>query len=143
MSDLKITAHFAQVLGAPLHNHRWSWSVLRHDNVLFLRTWDCEETTIRGVRHIMVLRLGRYKDKPGHNERYRHLQLLASGKLSGCFLVSCTKKPGGDPDKPRIADFESEWVWATGRIEHYNGNLYIAAPRRVSVADVRPKGLSA
>jgi hypothetical protein len=124
-------------LGAPLVNVRWSWGSIRHDGVIFLRAWQDEVVRLEDARFIRITRhlafAGDLRNR-GYQERLAQIDHIRAG--AKCYVVMC------EPDKERlpervIKDFNSDEVFATGRLREVDGDMFIELLARVAALSVR------
>ena len=85
-----ISAFFAETLGAPLKNARWSWGAVHPDTgAVHFRVWENEVQTVNGIRYARLgtrLKPGRSPNRPGYRERLQHVKLVREGAAARCIL---------------------------------------------------------
>ena len=85
-----ISAFFAETLGAPLKNARWSWGAVHPDTgAVYLRVWEGEVQSVNGMRYARLgtrLKQGRSPGRPGYRERLQHVELIRQGAIAWCIL---------------------------------------------------------
>lgn len=109
---MNISTFFRHVLGAPLHNERWSWGAVHPETgEIFLRCWNDEIEQFNGQQYVQVEWLDWVDTKAGRNERRQHVEAIQSG-VSG-RLVVCY------PDTKvkhirKIDSFDRKWIHQLG-----------------------------
>jgi len=79
-----------KLLGAPLHNARWSWGALGKDEAVFLRVWQDQERKYEGAWFAQVTYGDPLDDEEailGHSERLEHVQRILDGAPS--YMIMC------------------------------------------------------
>lgn len=125
-AQLGINAFFQKVLDAPVANIRWSWGAVdERTRRVFLRVWRVDLQQLDGKEVIRVL--GKSRDqRPGFNERLRHIELLREGYLA--FGVQCDKK---DVDDGGIGSFDRDEILRLGEVIDNDGMVYVEVVERV------------
>ena len=110
-SSIPISRFFAENLGAPFRNTRWSWGAT--DKVrkrLFLRLWsDDRDTALARVR--VLEKYLTHDNRPGLHERRQHLELIRTGQYTAFGVLCDRDRPGGP-----IRDFNSRIVLRLGAL---------------------------
>lgn len=136
---MDITTAF-ELLGAKLHNNRWSWGALRADGTLVLRVWAETVFSIDGKRYVQVL--GRdWKNidersnsgNLGFDERKRHVELLEQG--ARCILIMCQCNDPSTLDGWTIKTFDKRTAFVGGEVIRRDGfkNKYVEGREGVFV----------
>lgn len=136
---MNITTLF-KLLGAPLHNNRWSWGATRPDGTVMLRVWAETVFQIDGARYVQVL--GRDWENVaermesgnlGFGERQRHVELLEGG--AHCILIMCQCVDPKSLDGWSIKTFDSKDVFIGGDVIRRDGvrNQYVEGREGVFV----------
>lgn len=116
--SLGTTAFFAQTLRTPLTNQRWSWGAANDiSRRVFLRLW-LEDAVSHENGHRILIQEPHRSDRPGWQERQRHIALLDKGYIG--FGVVCTKKQDGEG----IADFDDAMLLRLGKRIERDGTVY-------------------
>ncbi len=130
---------FFTMLGAPLHNTRWSWGAVRpEDGVVFLLVWQDRIRPHDGGQFVQVTRHamhGSSPRKPGPREREEHVELVRGG--ARCYLVI---GEAADPTaRPRrLARFNADEVFVAGQVVQLDGDRWVEVLGGLPVADVAP-----
>lgn len=118
-------AGFFKLLGAPLHNTRWSWGAVRpKDGTVFLRVWKDRVEVRNGTRYVEITPPPQrdVRRHPGKSERHRHVDLVRAG--ARCFLIVCAAVDARDTPRT-IGEFEQDVVFPGGRTELREGAWWI------------------
>lgn len=136
-SGMRINAYFRDLLNAPVANARWSWgSVDERTRRVFLRLWRMDIDNLEEHRIIRVLG-HRRTDRPGWNERARHLELIRKGYLA--FAVVCDKDA---PESGVIRGFDHDSLLRLGRVIDRDGMVYMEVVESIPVeAIARPRDM--
>jgi hypothetical protein len=136
-NPMTISRFFADVLGAPLRNTRWSWgSVDDSANRVFLRVWDDETDPFDGVDHILVLRPEGGRPSPGFGERERHLARVLEGGAT-VFGVRCEAVRPVVEGRPRtIKSFDEEVLLRLGPLVRRSDDVYARIDGPIAVSDL-------
>lgn len=120
---MRIGHFFADVLGAPLANLRWSWGAPHEGRShVYLRVWEDQIVDIDGVQQVLVARDRPGYRSPGTPERDAHLDLLRSGVPT--FGVVCTAKNPSSPDNRSIRSFEDSYLLRLGEVSRDGADTY-------------------
>lgn len=119
-AGMRINAFFKEVLNAPVANVRWSWGAVdERSRRVFLRLWRMDIANWEGSQVIRVLG-SRNTNRPGWNERARHLELIRGGYRA--YGVVCDKD---SPEAGVIRDFDRDSLLQLGRVIDKDGMVYL------------------
>ncbi|HUD43162.1 MAG TPA: HNH endonuclease [Dokdonella sp.] len=119
-TGMRINAFFKDVLNAPVANVRWSWGAAdERTRRVFLRLWRMDIANWDGGQVIRVLG-NRNTNRPGWNERARHLELIRDGYQA--YGVVCDKD---SPEAGVIRDFDRDSLLHLGRVVDRDGMVYL------------------
>lgn len=119
-TGMRINAFFKEVLNAPVANVRWSWGAVdERSRRVFLRLWRMDIANWEGSQVIRVLG-SRNTNRPGWNERVRHLELIRGGYRA--YGVVCDKD---SPEAGVIRDFDRDSLLHLGRVIDRDGMAYL------------------
>ena len=120
-----INAFFAETLGAPLKNARWSWGAVHPDTgVVYLRVWEGEIRTVNGIRYARLgtrLKPGRSPSRPGYRERLQHVELVRQGAVVRCILCRENDPP---VNGRRIRSFRRTPIYGL-RVHRFDGEDWL------------------
>lgn len=122
---------FFELLGAPLHNTRWSWGSIRHDGTVFLRVWQDGFRKHEDQRYIRITKHEKFIDDPnnlGYQERIGHVELIRKG--AKCIMVMCEADPDKLPQRI-VKNFNSNEVFLGGKTIQLDGDTWIELGARV------------
>lgn len=129
-----ISSFFANTLGAPLRNTRWSWGAQGRAGEIFLRVWADERNTVRGVDRVQILGRSWGGASAGWAERKRQIKRLREGTQG--FGVECVAKtPRGNGPK-QIAHFDERALLKFGPLIDEDGDIYAPIVGTVAVETV-------
>ena len=136
---MNITRAF-ELLGAKLHNNRWSWGALRADGTLVLRVWAETVFSIAGKKYVQVLgrdwkNIDERSDSGnlGFAERKRHVELLEQG--APCILIMCQCNDPSTLNGWTIKTFDEKTAFVGGEVIRRDGlkNKYVEGREGVFV----------
>lgn len=115
MEPPSITQFFANELGAPLANPRWSWGSWHEaTNRIFLRVWAHDHIEAQDqAQMVRLLREDWTRTSAGYNERARHIESIRSG--AEAFGVVATAAPRG-AGHIRIQSYDSRSLVRLGAL---------------------------
>lgn len=133
---LSISRFFAEQLGAPFRNIRWSWGSLDEKRKrVFLRLWADDRA--RDAPRIRILeKLLAFDPRPGLSERRRHVELIRGAGYSA-FGILCERDGPGRP----IRDYNSKSLLRLGALVDDAEFVHATIIGEASIADldeVRP-----
>ena len=126
-----------ELLGAPLKNYRWSWGSIRSDQVIFLRVWQDETTTIQKKKFYKIA--DNIKNVPlsqlrlGNKERHQHIQLIENG--CQVYMVVCTAKDENVSAR-RIKSCNTDFVFLGGTLYKDAENIWLEIQQQLPVQDL-------
>lgn len=127
-SVMRINVFFKDVLNAPVANARWSWGAVdERTRRVFLRLWRMEIVNLDG-RHAIRALGPLTENRPGLNERVRHLDLIRGGYAA--YAVVCDKE---SQDAGVIRDFDRDTLLRLGQIIDKDGAVYLEVVDSVRV----------
>lgn len=122
---LNMTEFFAEVLRAPLANHRQSWGAVTADeDIVYLRAWTDQVERIEGRECVKVLSDNWRSGPFGYQERQRHLQLIAQG--AACFVVMCEPVSPLDGTSRTVKRCLKDGLYRGGQVIDHEGCLWMA-----------------
>jgi len=125
-------SQFFEMLEAPLVCFRRSWGAYRaEDNVLFLRVWQDECTSIDKKRCVRILNAESTGDSFGRKERREHIQAIETG--TPVYLIMCVAKdPGAVPRS--IHRFNRDELFIGGKVHTLDGNVWLELVGRIKTS---------
>ncbi|GFE79210.1 hypothetical protein GCM10011487_12100 [Steroidobacter agaridevorans] len=122
-----ISTFFNQTLRAPLHNNRWSWGAVHPETgQLFLRVWDDERHSVRGVPCVIVHTDTWKSASTGRPERARHVELMRNGTQA--YGVVCFPDETASRGHRTIRRFETQTLLRfSGVIDRQEGVYAVIA----------------
>lgn len=125
-------------LGAPLHNHMWSWGAVRQaDSFVFLRVWqDGTHKFENGRYYTWVSDIEDTDQSNGANERRDHVKQIRAG--SRCYMVMCDAVDD-EALVRKISGFNENDLFIGGQIIEHNGGLWIENLGRTPLRQLLPR----
>lgn len=129
-----ISSFFANTLGTPLSNTRWSWGAEHSNGAIFLRVWADERATVEGIDRVHILGREWGRTSAGWPERERQVERLRRGAEG--YGVLCVVKDPHALGPRKIAHFDFQNLLKLGPLIDDDGNVYATVVATVAVETV-------